>query len=347
MENLPFISVVIPCRNEDKFIRNCLDSILNQDYPKDKLEILVIDGLSQDKTKEIVEGYTKQFVFLKLLDNPKKITASALNIGIKNAKGDFILWMSAHNYYEFNYISKCINVAMNLNVDNVGGIIIPLQKKQSFIGKCIINVLSSPFGVGNSRFRIPPKRPLEVDTVFGGCYKKEVFNKIGYFNEDLVRGQDMEFNLRLKKAGGKILLIPDIKSYYYARTDLKSFIKYNFINGLWAIMPFKYTNIVPVSLRHLVPLGFVLCLFIFLILSMFLNFFWGLFLFTIVSYAVINLFFSFCISVREKDLRLLFLMPVIFVSFHLSYGLGSVSGLINVILSKQFWKNLYFMINNG
>ena len=106
-------------------------------------------------------------------------------------------------------------------------------------------------------FRVHTDEPKWVDTVFGGCYRREVFDRVGLFNENLVRGQDMEFNLRLKKAGGKTLLVPDIVSYYYARSDIKSFWKHNFTNGVWAILPFLYSPIMPVSWRHLVPLIFV------------------------------------------------------------------------------------------
>lgn len=340
--NLSLVSVIIPCRNEEKFIGECLDSIISQDYRLDRIEALVIDGVSTDKTREIVKKYEMSYSFIKLLDNPKKITPCALNIGIKQSKGELILWMSAHNIYEKDYISKCVKYLNEYNANNVGGVIITLSRENTSTGRTIAYAISHKFGIGNSIFRSGSNQPKWVDTVFGSCYKREVFEKIGLFNEKLIRGQDLEFNLRLKKAGLRTLLVPEIVSYYYARSDLSSFIKHNFINGLWAILPFKYTNIIPISLRHLVPLLFVLSLIFFGILSFFI--FWAKFLFFMIIslYLLCNILFSLKISLKQNDLRHLFLMPLIFLSLHISYGIGSVLGLVNCIFSKEFWLNQVF-----
>jgi len=205
MSNLPFVSVIIPCRNEEKYIGKCLDSLVKQDYPKDKLEVLVVDGMSEDKTREIIEEHIKKYSFIKLLKNPRKFTPFGLNIGIKEAQGAIIIRMDAHAAYEKDYISKCVKSLEKYKVDNVGGIMKTLPANSTLISKAIALSLSSPFGVGNAYFRIGSKEPREVDTVFGGCYRREIFEKIGYFNENLPRGQDMEFNLRLREFGGKIL----------------------------------------------------------------------------------------------------------------------------------------------
>ncbi|PJA62153.1 MAG: glycosyl transferase [bacterium (Candidatus Ratteibacteria) CG_4_9_14_3_um_filter_41_21] len=323
---LPFVSIIIPCRNEEKFIGKCLDSIIAQDYPKDRLEVLVVDGMSEDGTREIVERYTDMSLrarslachceqseaisardklrnlgiatslpalamTLKLLDNPKKVTPCALNIGIKNAKGEIILWMSAHSRYEKDYISKCVKYLKEYDADNVGGVMITLPRDNAFIGKAIATVLSHPFGVGNSVFRTGAKEPKWVDTVFGGCYKKEVFDKIGLFNESLVRSQDMEFNLRLKKTGGKILLAPDIVSYYYPKSNLKDFFIHNFEDGSWVTYPLKF-GIKAFSWRHLIPLFFILGLVGTGILGIFFSPLLWLFLFVLSSYLLVNLYHS-------------------------------------------------------
>jgi len=323
---LPFVSIIIPCRNEEKFIGKCLDSIIAQDYPKDRLEVLVVDGMSEDGTREIVERYTDMSLrarslachceqseaisardklrnlgiatslpalamTLKLLNNPKKVTPCALNIGIKNAKGEIILWMSAHSRYEKDYISKCVKYLKEYDADNVGGVMITLPRDNAFIGKAIATVLSHPFGVGNSVFRTGAKEPKWVDTVFGGCYKKEVFDKIGLFNESLVRSQDMEFNLRLKKTGGKILLAPDIVSYYYPKSNLKDFFIHNFEDGSWVTYPLKF-GIKAFSWRHLIPLFFILGLVGTGILGIFFSPLLWLFLFVLSSYLLVNLYHS-------------------------------------------------------
>jgi len=228
---------------------------------------------------------------LKLLDNPKKVTPCALNIGIKNAKGEIILWMSAHSRYEKDYISKCVKYLKEYDADNVGGVMITLPRDNAFIGKAIATVLSHPFGVGNSVFRTGAKEPKWVDTVFGGCYKKEVFDKIGLFNESLVRSQDMEFNLRLKKTGGKILLAPDIVSYYYPKSNLKDFFIHNFEDGSWVTYPLKF-GIKAFSWRHLIPLFFILGLVGTGILGIFFSPLLWLFLFVLSSYLLVNLYHS-------------------------------------------------------
>ncbi len=326
------VSIIIPCRNEEKFIEKCLDSIVLQDYPKESLEVLVVDGMSGDGTRDIIRSYAQEHSFIGLLDNPKKITPCGLNTGIKNAKGEIILWMSAHNRYKKDYISKCIKYQKEYNADNVGGRMVTLPRNDTFIGKAIVNVLSHPFGVGNSIFRIGAKKPRWVDTVFGGCYKKEVFDKIGLFNENLARGQDMEFNLRLKRAGLKTLLVPEIVSYYYARSDFKSFYKYNFVNGFWAILPFKFTKIMPVSLRHLIPFIFVLSLMGSGILSFFLPLFRRIFLLIVGLYFLTNIYFSLKIALKKKNIKYLFMMPIVFASLHTGYGLGSIWGAIKLLL---------------
>ena len=194
-----FISIIIPCRNEEKFIGKCLDSIIAQDYPKNSIEILILDGRSTDRTREILKKYTQKYSFIKVLDNPKKIQTTALNIGIKKARGEIIIRMDAHNIYEKSYMSKCVTYLRKYDVDNVGGICVTLPANNTIIAKSIALALSHPFGVGNVYFRIGSKNPRFVDTVPFGCYKKEIFEKIGLFDENLVRNQDIEFNLRLKR----------------------------------------------------------------------------------------------------------------------------------------------------
>ena len=330
--DFPMVSVIIPCYNEEKFIGKCLDSIIANGYPKDKLEILVVDGMSEDGTREILEGYKEKYSFLKILNNPKKITPVAFNIGIKNSKGKIVMIMCAHATYEKEYISKCVKYLSEYNADNVGGIMITIPRNNTLVGKAIVLALSHRFGVGDSNFRVGSKETKWVDTVLGGCYKKEVFDKIGLFNEKLISTQDMEFNLKLKKAGGKILLVPDIISYYYTHSELKSFCKNNFRNGFWAIYPFKFTDTMPVSLRHLVPLIFVLSLIGSGAVSFFFLFFKWIFLSIIVSYSLINVYFSIKISIQKNDFRYLFLMPMLFTMLHIGYGAGSIWGGLKLLL---------------
>ncbi|MFX1535009.1 MAG: glycosyltransferase family 2 protein, partial [Promethearchaeota archaeon] len=337
--DLSLISIIIPCRNEEEFIDKCLDSVVGNDYPKGKVEVLVVDGMSDDRTREVIETYTRRYPFIRLLINRKKITASGLNKGIKEARGEYILWISAHNEYSKDYVRKCMEHATRFEADNVGGIIKVVPRNDSFIGKSIAMVLSHPFGVGNSAFRTGTRKPKLVDTVFGGCYKREIFEEIGLFNESLIRGQDMEFSLRMKRAGYKTFLVPQIVSYYHARSDLKTYIQHNFINGLWAIMPMKFVSHMPVALRHLVPLVFVISLVGLGLLSFVSLFFFRVFLLVFIVYFLTNSYFSIKVALKEKDWRCAFLMLFNFTLLHISYGFGSFLGLLRVIPSKQFWEN--------
>jgi glycosyltransferase involved in cell wall biosynthesis len=337
--HLPLVSIIIPCRNEEKFIGDCLDSIIANSYPTDHLEVLVIDGVSEDGTRAAIESYAGRYSWIRLIENPEKITPVALNIGIKNARGEIIIWMSAHNCYDNNYISRCVESLEKYGADNVGGVMKTLPREDSFMGQAIIASLSHRFGVGNSYFRVQADEPKWVDTVFGGCYRREVFDRVGLFNENLVRGQDMEFNLRLKKAGGKTLLVPNIVSYYYARSDLKSFLEHNWNNGKWAILPFLYSPIVPVSWRHLVPLIFVASLLLTAMLGLFFAPFLRLFLVILGSYILVSLATSFQIALQKRDIRFVIIMPLIFGMLHFGYGFGSLLGVFKVLRTVQFWKN--------
>ncbi|KPJ55305.1 hypothetical protein AMJ47_00290 [Parcubacteria bacterium DG_72] len=332
--NYPIVSIIIPCFNEGNFIAKCLDSIIAQDYPKDKIEVLVIDGMSEDKTREVVKEYSLKHPFIKLLENPKKITSSGLNIGIKASSGDIIVRMDAHARYREDYLSKCVEYIKKGEADNVGGITRTVPVFEDLVSKAVALCLNSVFGSGNSYFRTGTDKPMYVDTVFGGCYKKEVFKKIGLFNENMARSQDIELNLRLKKAGGKILLVPEIISYYYPKSSIKDFFWHNVGDGAWAILPLKFTK-APLRIRHYIPLLFVLSLLSIFILSLFIPFFWIVFFSLLVLYFLISVYFSLKISIRERNILLLFVMPMVFSARHLGYGTGSLIGISKILWKKE------------
>ncbi|MBN2121168.1 MAG: glycosyltransferase [Candidatus Omnitrophica bacterium] len=337
------VSVIIPCRNEENYIAKCLDSLVDQDYPKDKLEVLVVDGMSLDSTRQIVSEYSAKHPFIRILDNPDKITPFAMNRGIHHAKGDIIMKVDAHTVYDPRYISNSVRYLHGFKSDNVGGVLKPIFDHKTLIARAIGLSISSPFGVGNSYFRIGSKKPRWVDTVAFGCYRKKIFDKIGFYNEKLVRGQDIELNLRLQRAGGRILLHPDIVGFYYPPSKLIVFLRHSFRNGLWAILPFKYTDALPVRLRHLVPLVFVLSLFGALFFSVLhISFLW-LVLGIVLLYGITSLYFSLQIARKEKDSSLLLILPFIFFLFHVSYGVGSLLGVLQCVFVLNFWKKMLQM----
>jgi glycosyltransferase involved in cell wall biosynthesis len=329
------VSVVVICRNEEKFIARCLDSIIGNDYPKDRMEVLVVDGMSDDQTRAIVNKYQKRLPFVHLLDNPRKFTPFAMNIGARNAKGDYIIFVGSHCTYDKYYLSNSIRAADQSGADNVGGIWKIIPQGASFINQAIVAVSSSLLGAGNAYYRRGQAGgPREVDTVFGGCYRKEVFKKIGWFNERLARSQDMEFNMRLKKAGGKIMMFPDIICYYYPKSNFKDFLIHNFWDGVWAVYPLKFIK-TPLKLRHYIPMFFVLSLILFLALGIYWYQWFIVFFGFLAVYVFSLLFFSAQIAIREKEWRYLFLMPVAFTIRHFGYGLGSFWGIIRLIMPQK------------
>lgn len=331
----PFVSVVIPCLNEEAYISRFLDSVLAQDYPEDRVEVLVVDGMSGDSTRNILAEYSVKFPRMRMLDNPGRITPKALNIGIRAAKGDYICRMDAHAVYPRNYISACVSVITESGADNVGGPIRTLPKETGLAADSISCVLASPFGVGNSSFRTGSGTPKWVDTVFGGFYRKSVFNKVGYFNEHLSSSQDMEFNKRLAKAGGRILLHPSISSTYYTRASLVSFFRNNFRNGFWAIYPLKFTRHLPVSLRHLIPLFFVLWLIAAAAMLFFSN--WGIILLLSggLPYCCGAVFFAARASFENRRPAFILTMPPLFASLHVLYGLGSIAASFRLLMEGR------------
>ncbi|MCX8084446.1 MAG: glycosyltransferase family 2 protein [Calditerrivibrio sp.] len=324
----PKVSLIIPCRNEENHIEKFLSSLCRLNYPKEKLEILFVDGMSTDKTKEIIATFRNK-LHISITDNPKRITPVALNLGIKNTSGDYIIIMSSHTEVQEDFIKKNIETIIKEKADCVGGVIITVPPTDDLFSKSISFVLSNKFGVGNSAFRTGVDKTIESDTVPYGCYRRSVFDKYGYFNENLVRNQDIELNLRIKKGGGKIVLNPDIKTIYYSRKDLNGLFIQNFWNGFWVFYSLKFAKL-PFSLRHTVPAIFVLSLIVSGVLS-FIPFFFYIFIFTISSYTFANIYFSFKIA-KDKGFKYFLPTFVSFFTLHFSYGLGSVFGIIKYFL---------------
>ncbi|HEV2495905.1 MAG TPA: glycosyltransferase family 2 protein [Terriglobia bacterium] len=338
---LPAISVIVPCRNEEGFIKACLESILQNDYPADRLEVLVVDGMSDDRTRSVVLAYARRHSVVRLLNNLKKITPVALNIGIENARGQIILRVDAHSWVEKDYFRRCVEVLQSSAASNAGGRIETHPRRPGLLGKAIALALGHRFGSGNSDFRVGCRELVETDTVFGGCYKREVFETVGLFNERLARGQDFEFNDRLRKAGGRIVLDPNIVSHYYIHSDLRSFWEHNFQDGIWAILPFVHTKHLPVTWRHLVPLFFVAGLAGSAALALVAAPLRWIPLAMLAVYGAATVAVSLHLAKHAKDLRYLAIMPVVFAVRHFAYGLGSCWGFIRLMGTRSLWGRLF------
>ena len=253
------LTIICPIYNEEKYIARCIESIMAQDYPKDDLEVLFVDGMSTDRTREIIASYLPQCSYLRVLDNPHKIVPYAMNKGISEAKGDIIMRIDAHTFYEPNYCSAIVKRLKELDAENVGCVCKTDVLNKTPKTLAIREVLSNKFGVGNSAFRTGIDGVKEVDTVPFGCWPKRVFEKYGQYDVRLVRNQDIELSKRIINGGGKIYIIPDTFCTYLARETFSGLAKNNFGNGKWNILTVYYTRqMKSLSLRHFIPLLFVL-----------------------------------------------------------------------------------------
>jgi len=324
------VSVIIPCRNEEKFIRVCLDSIIANDYPKDRLEVLVVDGISGDGTREVVEGYARRHAFIRLLNNPQKITPAALNVGSKNAKGELISIMSAHSEYPPHYLATATEYLRKTGADVVGGPVITKPAADTLIARSIALATSHPFGVGNSSFRTSTDEGY-VDTVPFGIYRRDVFSKVGLFDERLVRNQDNELSARIIKSGGKIYLTPQLTAYYYNQARFSGLLKQALRTGMWNVVTLK-VNLDAFRWRHFIPFVFVTA---FLGLGFLAPlYFWTHFAFLalVVLYGGAAVVSSLQIGFKN-GMKYAPLLPMVFFLYHTCYGLGTWAGLLRAAIA--------------
>lgn len=330
MNEKKLVSIIMPIYNEEKYIRNCIESLLRQDYPLELMEWLFVDGCSTDQTKQFVLDYAKRYPnLIRLYDNPHKTVPYAMNIGIHEAKGVYIIRLDAHADYANDYISKCVYYLNITDADNVGGV--AETKSKGFVGACIAKMLSSKFGVGNSQFRTKGSSGY-VDTVPFGAFRKEVFEKWGNYDERLTRNQDNEMNYRIRKNGGKIYLADDIRFSYYCRDSLKGITDMAVKNGMWNIIT-MYLCPGSMGIRHFVPLAFLVSIILGPILMLFFLPIKYLFGAELILYFLLDFYFS--IKLSDSFKALLFLM-LLFPIFHIAYGFGSMKGLIKLLYTKEF-----------
>lgn len=327
------LSVICPIYNEEKYIVPFLDSVLQQDFSHDDMEVLLVDGMSRDRTRQVISQYIAKYSFLRLLDNPERTAPCAMNVGIKEANGDVIIRLDAHALYPSNYFSTLVTRLYQLNADNIGCVLNTDVLNKTPKTLAIREVLSNRFGVGNSSFRTGVSSACEVDTVPFGCWRCEVFQKYGLYDKRLVRNQDIELNKRIKRGGGHIFIIPEISCTYLARETFKALAKNNYGNGKWNILTVYYTKYFSsLSLRHFIPLAFVLSLLL-PVLLMPLNVWIGsLALMSLCAYLIALGGVSLAIW-KEKRLNFFYLL-MSFLTLHLSYGWGSLMGIFKVIGMK-------------
>ncbi len=322
---MPFVSIIMPVRNEADAIKLSLRAVLHQDYPHDRMEVIIADGMSTDGTRQAIDALLRYHpdIPVTVLDNPGKIAPTGLNVAVAWARGDIIIRVDGHCEIARNYASRCVDHLLKRDVDGVGG---PIETIGSTpLSQSIAVGMSSTFGVGGSAFRTIQDKAMLVDTVAFPAYKRQAIEKAGPFDEELVRNQDDEYNYRLRELGGKIFLTPDIRSRYHSRSTMRSLWRQYFQYGYWKVRVMqKHPR--QVSARQFVPPLFVGTALVGGILAPFSKTIRYLWLTVLVLYGVANLGASLA-SARKRGWRHLVFLPAVFATLHVSYGLGFLNGL--------------------
>jgi len=327
----PTVTILIPTYNEEHHVQRLVENLLSQDYPRNLMEVFVIDGQSKDKTREILSSYAVTEHWLHLLVNPLRYVPYALNEGIRRSTGEIIIRMDAHAVYPENYISILVQRLNELQADNVGGVWDSQPGDNSIKALAIARVTSSVFGVGNAFYRIGATSIQEVNTVPFGCYRRELFDRIGMFDEAMNRNQDDEFNARLTKNGGRIFLLPELVITYYARKTIRAIMRMFWLDGLYKPLVVRKIGR-PTTVRQFIPVAFVLYL---LGLPLFFLIWpgWGFFAAAGVGlYILADLWFSFRILADTRTPACLLYTPWLFLLVHICYGTGYLVGIFRFIL---------------
>lgn len=334
------VSVVVPILQERKHIEGFLQSLLEQDFPKEGMEIFLVDGMSTDGTREVIEAFLVDHRQFQLLDNPEQVVPPALNKAINVAKGDVILRMDCHCEYPKDYISRLVKALFDFEADNVGGVWHTMPGAESAEARAIVAATTSPFGIGNAQYRFNEAgaEPKQVDTVPYGCYRKEVFERIGFFDEELVRNQDDEFNARLINSGGKIFLLPDLAITYYARPNSGKLARMFYEYGLFKPLVNRKLG-KPATLRQFFPPGLVLfAMFWVPFVWLWPKMLWAcLAIWTFYGGAALLSAWSATAGERTLFLRVLLLYPCI----HFSYGWGYLKGIFWTYFSRSSYKKQF------
>lgn len=327
------VSVIIIAYNEQNALPTLLGDIKAQTFPHGSTELLLVDSNSTDNTKQILQNFADEnsdYYAVKVLDNPRKIQAAGWNVGLENATCDVIIRLDAHTRLPNDFISKNIQT-LEQGHDICGGKVNNYNAENTRWGEVITATESSMFGGSFAKFRRSEKAGY-VDTLGLGAYRKEVYDKAGKFNENLARTEDNELHYRMRKAGYKFYYNPEIETQRETRNSFKKLTKQKYGNGYWIGLTL---GVCPgcISLYHLVPFGFLMGIVATTVLAVFgLWYFaaamWGLY----VLFTIVNTIIS---AVGNKFSFYYFLMPFMFLILHLSYGTGTLIGLIKMPFKRK------------
>lgn len=330
-QNFPIeVSVILPCRNEEDTIADCVSSILRQEPVAGGMEVIVADGFSTDNTRDVLRRIADTDPRVRVIDNPGRIASSGLNAALESARGAIIVRMDAHTLYACDYIRQCITTLQKTGADNVGGP--ALTTGEGYVQAAISAAYHSPFAVGGARFHNPNYEGF-VDTVPYGCWPRRIFSEIGLFDEELVRNQDDEFNLRLIRSGGKIWQSPRIKSWYRTRRSLRDLFRQYSQYGYWKVRVIQKHRL-PASIRHVIPGAFLVSLAGLLLLSWWWRpAIWVLA--TVVALYAAGILGASLVTAARRGWKIFPVLPLVFATYHVGYGLGFLRGLWDFLLIRK------------
>lgn len=325
----------MPVRNEADFIERSLGAVLRQDYPQDRIEVIVADGMSEDQTRNIIAKLTAEYESgrVRVIDNPGKIAPTGLNAAFQVSHGEIIIRVDGHCVIPSDYVKRCVHYLYTTDADGVGGLIESVA--ETAVGRTIAQAMSSKFGVGNVGFRTGGKKLAVVDTVPFPAYSRRAIEDAGPYDEHLVRNQDDEYNYRLRKLGYKILLASDISSEYFTRSTITSTWLQYYQYGLYKVRVLqKHPR--QMQWRQFVPFGLVASLSFSLFGALFIKRLRYLVAVIAGIYGLANIVASFVVA-RRAGWSLLRLLPVTFAVLHFAYGLGFARGLVKF---RRHWTTL-------
>ena len=320
------VSVVVPCRNEEKTIRLLLEALAQQSFPQSEMEVLIADGLSEDGTRDVIAEFQTENPDLQVhvLENPNRIIPAALNVGIAAAQGEYILRMDAHAIPRPDYVARCVEVLQARQAENVGGVWEIQPQNESWIARSIAAAAAHPIAVGDAGYRIGSQAGY-VDTVPFGAFRRELIERIGPFDERLLTNEDYEFNTRIRRSGGRIWLDPQIRSVYFARGSLSDLAKQYWRYGYWkAQMLKRYPK--TLRMRQALPPIFVFSLILLPILSLIFQPLFTVWLIELGIYLVTLILVGIQLAIQKKDAALTLGVPLAIATMHLSWGAALLVG---------------------
>ena len=325
-------TIIVPCRNEADHIDRFLDCLFQQKLPGGtEIEVLIADGGSDDGTRERIELHRQRRPEIRVIDNPKRIVSVGLNSAIRQAHGEVILRMDVHTVYARDYIAECLRALQESGADNVGG---PwVAAGSTYLSKAIASAFASRFVSGGGRAHDPAYEG-DLDTVYLGCWRREVFEKYGLFDEELVRSQDNELNLRIQRGGGRIWQTPRIRSRYAPRGSLRQLFRQYTQYGYWKVRVIRKHKI-PASVRQLVPGGFVACLLLLAAATPFSDWAWRCLLALIALYGAASAVSSAALCGNRLNWWYMPVMPAVFATYHFGFGYGFLRGVADFVVLRR------------